>query len=56
MIVKTVTGLIATALAVAFFAIPLLKLKDPALIAVVVIGVALMIVDLVQKIRNKDDR
>ncbi|MCB1896931.1 MAG: hypothetical protein H6945_00960 [Zoogloeaceae bacterium] len=56
MFVKAFTGLVASALALAFLAVPILKLKDPALIAVIVLGVALMFIDLVQKLTDKDDR
>ncbi|MCB1915498.1 MAG: hypothetical protein KDG52_07265 [Rhodocyclaceae bacterium] len=55
MIVKALTGLVATAVALAFFAVPVLKLKDPALVGVIAIGVLLMVIDLVEKLRSKDD-
>jgi len=55
MIVKTISGLLASALALAFFSIPAFKLQDPALIAVILIGVVLMFIDLFEKLRNKED-
>lgn len=55
MMIKMVTGVVATLLALAFYAVPVLKLKDPALIGVILIGIALMLVDLVQKLREKGD-
>jgi len=55
MISKTISGLLATALALAFFAVPIIKLKETALIVVILIGVALMFVDLFEKLRSKED-
>ena len=37
---KIVMGLIAMAMALAFYAVPAIKLKDPAMIVVILIGVA----------------
>jgi hypothetical protein len=55
MIAKIVMGLIALALALAFFAVPIVKLKDPALIIVVLIGVAMMVYNFIEVVREKDD-
>ncbi|MCB1890397.1 MAG: hypothetical protein KDH20_22515 [Rhodocyclaceae bacterium] len=55
MLVKMITGVLATLMALGFFVVPILKLKDPALIGVIVIGVVLMLVDLAQKLRSKED-
>ncbi len=55
MIIKALTGVLATLMALAFFVVPILKLKDPALIGVILIGVALMLVDLIEKLRSKED-
>lgn len=53
--VKTVMGLIALAMVLAFLAPPVIKLKDPAMIVVILIGVAAMIVSVFEFIREKDD-
>ena len=55
MFTKIVSGLIALALALAFLAVPLIKLKDPALTIVVLIGVAMMVYNFVEVVRSKDD-
>lgn len=55
MIAKILMGVIAIGMAVAFFAVPIVKLKDPALIIVVVIGVAMMIYNFVEVLREKDE-
>ncbi len=52
---KIVMGLIALAMALAFFAPPAIKLKDPAMIIVILIGVAAMIVNFIEFVREKDD-
>jgi len=54
-IAKIVMGLIALTLALAFFAPPAIKLKDPAMIIVILIGVAAMIVNFIEVVREKDD-
>jgi hypothetical protein len=41
-------------MAAAFFAVPIVKLKDPALIIVVLIGVAAMIYSFIEELRGKD--
>lgn len=53
--VKIVSGLIAMALALAFFAPPVFKLKEPALIVVILIGVAAMVWNFIEVVREKDD-
>ncbi|MDH5263651.1 MAG: hypothetical protein OEX21_02755 [Betaproteobacteria bacterium] len=55
MFAKIVMGLIAISMAIAFFAVPILKLKDPALIIVVLIGVAMMVYNFIEVVREKDD-
>jgi len=55
MIIKTITGVLATLMALAFFLVPIFKLKDPALIGVIVLGVVLMLIDLYEKLRSKED-
>lgn len=54
-IAKIVMGLIALTLAVAFFAPPAIKLKDPALIVVLLIGVAAMVYNFIEVVREKDE-
>jgi hypothetical protein len=55
MIAKVVMGLVALAMALAFFAVPILKLKEPALIIVVLIGVAMMVYNFIEVVREKDN-
>lgn len=52
---KLVMGVIAIGLAVAFFAVPVIKLKDPALFIVILIGVAAMVYNFIEVLREKDD-
>ncbi|MEO7742542.1 MAG: hypothetical protein ABIR98_06385 [Usitatibacter sp.] len=54
-IAKIVMGLVALALALAFFAPPVIKLKDPAMTIVILIGVAAMIYSFIEFVREKDD-
>ena len=54
-IAKTVMAVIAVTLALAFFAPPVIKLKDPAMIIVILIGVVAMIYSIVEFVRDKDD-
>jgi hypothetical protein len=55
MALKIVAGIIAATLVIAFLAPPVLKLQDLALAVVIVIGVAMMLVDLWQSLQSKDD-
>lgn len=52
---KIVMGLIAIGMVIAFFLPPVLKLKDPAMIIVILIGVAAMIYSFIDVVREKDD-
>ena len=52
---RIVMGLIAIAMAIAFYAPPAIKLKDPAMIIVVLIGVAAMVYNFIEVVRAKDD-
>lgn len=52
---KIVMGLIALAMAMAFFAPPMIKLKDPAMIIITLIGVAAMIYSFIEFVREQDD-
>jgi hypothetical protein len=54
-IAKFLMGVIAIGIAVAFFAVPVIKLKDPALLIVILIGVAAMIYNFIEVMREKDD-
>lgn len=49
-----VMHVIAIGIAVAFFAVPIVKLKDPALIIVVLIGVGAMIYNFIEELRDGD--
>ncbi len=52
---KIVLGLIALAMVLAFYAPPVIKLKDPAMIVVILIGVVATIFSFVDFVREKDD-
>jgi len=52
---KIVAGIVAIVLLLAFVAPPVVKLQDLALGAVILIGVAMMLVDLWQSLQSKDD-
>ena len=55
MIFKIVAGIIAAALLIVFVGPVVIKLKDVALSAVVLIGLTMMIVDIWHDMRTKDD-
>lgn len=52
---KIFAGVIAATLLIAFLAPPAVKLQEVALIAVMLIGVGMMLVDLWQSLQSKDD-
>ena len=52
---KIFAGLIALVIMLTYLAAPVIKLKDIALGVVVLIGVAMMLVDLWQSMQSKDD-
>jgi hypothetical protein len=52
---KIVAGIIAAALLLIYMAPVVLRLQDKALWVVVLIGVTMMLVDLWQSLRTKDD-
>jgi uncharacterized membrane protein HdeD (DUF308 family) len=54
-VLRFLMGVIAIGLAVVFFAVPVIKLKDPALIIVILIGVAAMIYNFIEVMREKED-
>jgi hypothetical protein len=55
MLLKIFAGIVAAVLLIAFLAPPVVKLQDVALSAVIAIGVAMMLVDLWQSLKSKDD-
>jgi hypothetical protein len=55
MVMKVIAGIIAVVLVIAFVAPPAVKLKDPALIAVIVLGIVLMLIDLWQSWHEGED-
>jgi len=54
-IAKFVMDIIALAMALAFFAPPAIKLKEPAMIVVILIGVAAMVYNFIEVLREKDE-
>jgi formate hydrogenlyase subunit 3/multisubunit Na+/H+ antiporter MnhD subunit len=54
-LLKIVMGLIALAMALVFFAVPALKLKEPAMIIVILIGVVAMVYNFIEVVRERDD-
>jgi len=55
MVAKFVMGLIAVGLAVTFLMVPVWKLREVALLVVVLIGVAAMVYNFIEVLREKDD-
>lgn len=54
MLTKLIFGVLAMVLMTTFVGAIVLKLKDPALAAVVLIGLALMVYDFIESLREKD--
>lgn len=54
MLLKAILGLVGMSLAIAFYAVPLVKLKDTAMIIVVLVGVAMMVYEFIESLREKD--
>lgn len=52
MMLRALAGIVAAGLLIAFIAPVVIKLQDPALGAVVLIGLAMMLVDLWQSLRS----
>lgn len=52
---KILAGVIAMVLAILYLGAPLIKLKDWALGSVIMLGLVLMVIDLWQSVRSKDD-
>jgi len=55
MVIKILGGVVALSLVIAFLLPPLIKLKDVALGAVIVIGIVMMLVDLWQTLKSEED-
>ena len=53
--IKLFAAVVAVVLMVGFLVPVVLKLKDVALGAVIAIGIAMMLVDLLQSLKSKDD-
>jgi F0F1-type ATP synthase assembly protein I len=51
---KIVMGLIALAMTIGFFLPPVIKLKNPSMIIVILIGVAAMVYNFIEVVREKD--
>ena len=54
MVLKAVFGFIAATLVVVYLLAPAIKLKDPALTAVIIVGILMMLIDMWQSIRKDD--
>jgi len=52
---KILAGLLGLALYIAFLAPPVIKLKDPALAIVVLIGIAMAVYEFFEVVRGRDD-
>ena len=52
---KILAGVVAVALMFAYLLPPVVKLKDVALGIVICVGIALMLADLAQSLKSKDD-
>lgn len=55
MAVKIVAGVVAVALMLLYFGPIVVKLRDPALAAVVLVGLVMMLVDLWQSLQSRGD-
>lgn len=55
MIFKILAGIVAAALLIVFIGPVVIKLKETALTVVALIGVTMMLVDLWQSLKSKDD-
>jgi len=53
-LITAVMGVIAIGMAIAFFAVPILKIKDPAMIVVILIGIAAMVYNFIETLREDD--
>ncbi len=55
MVFKIIAGIVAAALLIIFVGPVVVKLKDAALTVVVLIGLTMMLVDIWQSLKSKDD-
>jgi len=55
MAIKILGGIVALSLVIAFVTPVLFKIKDVSLLAVIVIGILMMLIDLLQSLKSKDD-
>jgi hypothetical protein len=55
MAIKIFSGIVAVILMLVYLAPVMLKLRDPALVLVMLVGIALMLVDLWQSLQSKND-
>jgi hypothetical protein len=55
MVMKVIAGFIAVVLVVAFVLPPAIKLKEPALIAVIALGIVMMLIDLWQSLHEGEE-
>ncbi len=54
MLTKLILGLIGLTLAIGFFAIPIFKVQETALIVIVLIGVAMAVYEFIEEVRSPD--
>ena len=54
MVMKIIAGIIAVVLVVAFVTPAAYKLKDPAMIAVIVLGIVLVLIDLWESLHERE--
>lgn len=52
---RIVMGLVAMAMAIAFYVPPAYKIRDPAMIIIILIGVAAMVYNFIEVVRAKGD-
>lgn len=52
--IRALCGAIGLVLAITFFAIPILKIRETPLIIVVLIGVAMMVFEFIEELREGD--
>ena len=53
--IKIFAGIVAVALMIAFLSPVVFKLKDVPLGVIILIGIAMMLIDLLQSLKSKDD-
>lgn len=54
MISKFIFGLVGLVLVIGFLAVPIVKLRETALIIVVLIGMAMAVYEFIETLKNKD--